>query len=40
MHSRMRVKWKYSYLYGRVDEGQELGDTEQDDSGGKVFLPG
>ncbi len=40
MRYRMRVKWKYSYLDGRVEEGQELGDAKQNESGGEAFLPG
>jgi hypothetical protein len=26
MPNRMRVKWKYSYLDGRLEDGQELGE--------------
>jgi hypothetical protein len=40
MPNRMRVKGKYSYLDDSLEEGQALGDAQQDESEGEVFLPG
>jgi hypothetical protein len=36
----MRVKWKYSYLDGRVEDGQELGDAQQVENEVEVLLSG
>jgi len=39
MHNRMRVKWKHSYLDDSMNEGQALGDAQQDEREAKnLFL--
>ncbi len=38
MPNRMIVKWKFSYLDGSVEEGQALGDAQQDESNVEVFY--
>jgi hypothetical protein len=38
MPNRMRVKGKFSYLDDSVEEGQALGDAQQDESEKEILL--